>query len=329
MKLLKLVPPDTNIRFLRLRVPFFIVSLLLIAASWGLVATQGLNLGIDFAGGQEVRLTFEEDNAAPVSELRDKVASLGYGTPVVQEFGAPNVVSIRVPLPEDVEETPGAATEIGNQVIAEIESAYPGVRTDGNETVSGKVAKEFSRDAGLALLAALVMVGLYIWIRFEWQFGVGALFALFHDVSLTLGLFALFQLEFSLQIIAAILSIIGYSLNDTIVVYDRIRENLKKYRKMQLPELLDLSVNETLARTVMTSLTLLVALLPLLLFGPESLFGLVAAITAGLFIGTYSSVYLASPILIWLGVNSNSFVPPETDIEKQERAARARASGQV
>ena len=136
---------------------------------------------------------------------------------------------------------------------------------------------------------------------------------------LTLGMFALFQLEFSLQIIAAILAIIGYSLNDTIVVYDRIRENLKKYRKMPLPELLDLSVNETLARTVMTSLTLLVALLPLLIAGPASLFGLVAAITVGLFIGTYSSVYLASPILIWLGVTSDSFVPKETEADIQEK----------
>jgi len=192
-------------------------------------------------------------------------------------------------------------------------------------SVSGKVSGEFRQDAILALLAAMVAVALYIWIRFEWQFGAGALFALFHDVSLTLGLFALFQIEFSLQIIAAILAIIGYSLNDTIVVFDRIRENLKKYRKMQLPELLDLSINETLARTVMTSLTLLVALIPLLLFGPASLFGLVAAITFGLFVGTYSSVYLASPILIWLGVTSNSFVPQETEADRQERIARGEA----
>ena len=329
MKLLKLVPADTNIKFLKLRVPFFVVSLLLMAASWGLVLTQGLNYGVDFAGGQEVRLTFEERDEAPIPALRELVGGLGYGTPVVQEFGAPNQVSIRVRLPESVEGTPGAATEIGNEVIATIAGEYPGARTDGNDTVSGKVAGEFREAALLALLAAMVLVALYIWIRFEWQFGVGALFALFHDVSLTLGLFALFQLEFSLQIIAAILSIIGYSLNDTIVVYDRIRENLKKFRKMPLPELLDLSINETLARTVMTSLTLLVALLPLLLFGPESLFGLVAAITAGLFIGTYSSGYLASPSLIWLGVTSNSFVPQESAIEKQEKAARDRSRGVV
>ncbi|MEO0698521.1 MAG: protein translocase subunit SecF [Pseudomonadota bacterium] len=329
MKLLKLVPADTNIKFLKVRLPFFVVSVLLIAASWGLVLTQGLNYGVDFAGGQEVRLTFEEREEAPIPELRELVGGLGYGSPVVQTFGEANQVSIRVPLPAEVEETPGAATEIGNQVIATISAEFADARTDGNDTVSGKVAGEFRQAALLALIAAMVAVALYIWVRFEWQFGVGALFALFHDVSLTLGLFSLFQLEFSLQIIAAILSIIGYSLNDTIVVYDRIRENLKKFRKMPLPELLDLSINETLARTVMTSLTLLVALLPLLFFGPESLFGLVAAITAGLFIGTYSSVYLASPILIWLGVTSDSFVPPETAIEKQEKAARDRARGQV
>ncbi|MBV7264597.1 protein translocase subunit SecF [Erythrobacter ani] len=322
MKLLKLVPADTNIKFLKLRVPFFILSIVLIVGSWAAVLTQGLNYGVDFAGGQEVRLTFEQRDDAPVGELRQLVGGLGYGTPVVQEFGAPNVVSIRVPLPEAVEETPGAATEIGNQVISMINEEYPGVRTDGNETVSGKVAGEFRQDAVLALALAMLGVAMYIWIRFEWQFGAGALFALFHDVSVTLGIFAIFQLEFSLQIIAAILAIIGYSLNDTIVVYDRIRENLKKYRKMPLPELLDLSVNETLARTVMTSLTLLVALLPLLLFGPASLFGLVLAITAGLFIGTYSSVYLAAPMLIWLGVTSDSFVPKETEADLQEKKAR-------
>jgi len=321
MKLLKLVPQDTNIKFLKLRVPFFILSLVLILGSWTAVLTQGLNYGVDFAGGQEVRLTFTERPEAPVGELRSLVGDLGYGTPVVQEFGAANTVSIRVPLPEEVEETPGAATRIGNEVIAAIDAEYPGVRTDGNETVSGKVAGEFRQSAVLALALAMVGVALYIWIRFEWQFGVGALFALFHDVSVALGMFAIFQLEFSLQIIAAILAIIGYSLNDTIVVYDRIRENLKKFRKMPLPELLDLSVNETLARTVMTSLTLLVALLPLLLFGPASLFGLVAAITAGLFIGTYSSVYLAAPLLIWMGVDSNSFVPQETEADRQEKKA--------
>ncbi len=322
MKLLKLVPDDTNIRFLRWRVPFYVVSCLLIAASWALVLTKGLNYGVDFAGGLEVRATFEQSEQAPVSEVRAQVETLGFGSPVVQRFGEDNQVSIRVRLPEGAEGDKEAADRIAETITANLADNFSDFRLDGRDSVSGKVSGEFRNDAVLALLAAMLAVALYIWIRFEWQFGVGALFALFHDVSLTLGMFALFQLEFSLQIIAAILAIIGYSLNDTIVVYDRIRENLKKFRKMPLPELLDLSVNETLARTVMTSLTLAVALIPLLFFGPASLFGLTAAIFLGLVVGTYSSVYMAAPMLIWLGVDSNSFVPEETVADKQEAAAR-------
>ncbi|UYH55470.1 protein translocase subunit SecF [Qipengyuania sp. SS22] len=322
MKLLKLVPDDTNIKFLRWRIPFFAISILLIAASWALVFTKGLNYGVDFAGGLEVRATFTQSVEAPVGELREKVATLGYGDPVVQRFGEDNQVSIRVRLPDDVSADKEAAQAAANDIVETLQSDYEDFRLDGNDNVSGKVSGEFRQTALYALLAAMAAIALYIWVRFEWQFGVGALFALFHDVSLTLGMFSLFQMEFSLQIIAAILAIIGYSLNDTIVVYDRIRENLKKFRKMELPALLDLSVNETLARTVMTSVTLLVALLPLLLFGPASLFGMVAGITLGLFVGTYSSVYMAAPILVWLGVTSDSFVPTETVADQQEKKAR-------
>lgn len=323
MRLLKLVPDDTNIKFLKLRVPFFVVSLLLIAASWAAVFTQGLNYGVDFAGGQEIRATFVGEAEAPVAELRQTVSALEVvEDPVIQRFGEPNQVSIRVKLPAEAEGQPEFAAMMTEQITAAMRDGHPEVRIDGVDSVSGKVSGEFRNDAALALVAAMLAVAIYIWIRFEWQFGAGALFALFHDVSLTLGMFAIFQLEFSLQIIAAILAIIGYSLNDTIVVYDRIRENLKKFRKMDLTHLLDLSVNETLARTVMTSLTLFVALLPLLIFGPASLFGLVAAITLGLFIGTYSSVYMAAPILIWLGVTSDSFVPQESAADLQEKKAR-------
>ena len=325
MKLLKLVPDDTNIKFLKWRIPFFAVSILLIAASWALVLTKGLNYGVDFAGGLEVRATFTHSAEAPVGELREKVATLGYGDPVVQRFGEDNQVSIRVRLPDDVSANKEAAQAAANEIVSTLQSDYSDFRLDGNDNVSGKVSDEFRLTALYSLLAAMAAIALYIWIRFEWQFGVGALFALFHDVSLTLGMFALFQMEFSLQIIAAILAIIGYSLNDTIVVYDRIRENLKKYRKMPTPELRDLSVNETLARTVMTSLTLLIALVPLLVFGPASLFGMVAAITLGIFVGTYSSVYMAAPILIWLGVDSHSFVPTETEADKQDKIARGEA----
>ncbi|MBX7534663.1 MULTISPECIES: protein translocase subunit SecF [Qipengyuania] len=322
MKLLKLVPDDTNIKFLKWRIPFFVVSIVLIAASWGLVMTKGLNYGVDFAGGLEVRATFTQSTEAPVAQLRTDIEDLGYGTPVVQRFGEDNQVSIRIRLPDEVSSDKDAAQAAANAVVEQLQENYPDFRLDGNDNVSGKVSGEFRSDAIFALALAMLGVAFYIWIRFEWQFGVGGLFALFHDVSLTLGMFSLFQLEFSLQIIAAILAIIGYSLNDTIVVYDRIRENLKKYRKMPLPELLDLSVNETLARTVMTSLTLLVALIPLLLFGPASLFGLTAAITLGIFVGTYSSIYMAAPLLVWMGVNSNSFVPQESVADRQEKKLR-------
>jgi preprotein translocase subunit SecF len=322
MKLLKLVPENTNIKFLNLRVPFFVLSIVLIVGSWVAVAVNGLNFGVDFAGGQEVRMTFTRQAEAPVASLRELVGGLGYGEPVVQEFGAKNQVSIRVALPKGAEDTPGAATAIGDTVIATVVKAYPDARRDGNDTVSGKVAGEFRDQAIIALALAMAAVAAYIWIRFEWQFGAGAMFSLVHDVSITVGLFAITQMEFSLQIVAAILAIIGYSLNDTIVVYDRIRENLKKYRKMPLAELLDLSVNETLARTIMTSLTLCLALIPLVFFGPESLFGMVAAITVGLFIGTYSSIYMAGALLIWMGVTSNSFVPAESATDRQEKLAR-------
>ncbi|TCD04993.1 protein translocase subunit SecF [Erythrobacteraceae bacterium CFH 75059] len=325
MRLLKLVPENTNFKFMRWRVPFFAVSIFLILASWVLVAVNGLNFGVDFAGGQEIRVTFTDRAEAPIPELREQLGQLGLGDPVIQRFGDPNSVSIRVALPEGVESQPEAAAAIGERVASAIDSRFPNVRRDANETVSGKVAGEFRTRAAYALLAAMLAVAVYIWVRFEWQFGVGAMFALVHDVSLTMGLFALFQLEFSLQIVAAVLAIIGYSLNDTIVIYDRIRENLMKYRKMPLVELLDLSVNETLARTVMTSLTLLLALIPLLLFGPASLFGLVAAIFFGLFVGTYSSVYAAGPILLWTGVRSDSFIPKESPADRQERIARGEA----
>lgn len=313
MKLLKLVPDDTNIRFLRWRIPFYVVSCLLIAASWALVMTKGLNLGVDFVGGQMIRATFTESAEAPVSELREGVAELGYGEPIIQRFGAPNEISVRLRLPEGASADPGLSDKMTRAVVARIKADHADARIDGVDSVSGKVSDELFGTGMKALLAAMVAISIYIWVRFEWQFGVGALFALVHDVSLTLGLFALTQLEFDLNIVAALLTLIGYSLNDTIVIYDRIRENLKKYRRMPLPELLDLSVNETLSRTVVTSLSILITLVALLVLGPASLFGFTAAITLGIFVGTYSSVYMAAPILVWLGVNSASFVPSEVD----------------
>ena len=324
MKLLKLVPDDTNIKFLKWSNLFYAISALLLIASLALVFTKGLNFGVDFVGGQMIRTTFVESTEAPVAQLRRDVGRLGYGEPVIQRFGAPNEVSIRLRLPEgvDAEQSKSLADEMTQRITAELREKHPDARIDGVDSVSGKVSGELFTTAAYALLAAMVAISIYIWIRFEWQFGVGALMALLHDVILTLGMFALFQLEFNLNIVAAILTIIGYSLNDTIVVYDRIRENLKKYRKMPMPELLDLSVNETLARTVMTTLTLIMVLVALLLLGPTTLFGFTAAILLGIFVGTYSSVYMAAPILLWLKVTPDSFVPVESAVDRQERIAR-------
>jgi preprotein translocase subunit SecF len=325
MKLLKLIPDNTNIQFLRWRVPFFVVSLLLMAASIGLVATKGLNFGVDFAGGQMIRMTFVESRQAPVAELREQIDQLGYGEPIIQQFGQPNEISIRMALPEGSAANPALATQMGDRIVSTVRANHSDARLDGNDTVSGKVSEELAWDGGLALLLAMIGISIYIWVRFEWQFGVGALFALVHDVTLTLGLFALTQMEFDLNIVAALLTLIGYSLNDNIVVYDRVRENLKKYRKMPLPEMLDLSVNETLSRTVVTSVSLLITLVALLVLGPDVIFGFTAAITLGIFVGTYSSIFMSTPILIWLGVTSDSFVPNESAVDRQERKARGEA----
>ena len=321
MKLLKLIPDDTNIKFLRWRVPFYTVSLLLMAASLALVFTKGLNLGVDFVGGQSVRATFVEHSEVPLAEVREEIDALGYGEPILQQGDKPNELSIRMKLPEDVGGL-GLADQMTRQIVTTIQENHEGVRIDGVDSVSGQVSTELAEKGALALALAMLGISIYIWVRFEWQFGVGALFALAHDVILTLGLFALTQMEFDLNIVAALLTLIGYSLNDNIVIYDRIRENLKKFRKMPLPELLDLSVNETLSRTIVTTTSLLITLVSLLILGPDVIFGFTAAITAGIFVGTYSSIFMSTPILIWLGVTSDSFVPTESPVDRQERVAR-------
>lgn len=321
MKLLKLIPDNTNIRFLRWRVPFYTVSILLMVASIALVLVKGLDLGVDFVGGQMIRVTFVESSEAPMAELRATVDALGYGDPVLQQMGQPNQVSMRMKLPED--EGRGLADTMTREIVAAVEQGYPDARIDGVESVSGQVSDELFRTGMLAMGLAIVGISLYIWLRFEWQFGVGALFALTHDVVVTLGLFALTGLEFDLNIVAALLTLIGYSLNDNIVVYDRVRENLKKYRKMPMAELLDLSVNETLSRTIVTTTSLLITLLALLILGPDVIFGFTAAITLGIFIGTYSSIFMSTPILIWLKVTPESFVPVEARGSKTSKAPDA------
>ncbi|WP_395395388.1 protein translocase subunit SecF [Novosphingobium sp. BL-8A] len=326
MKLLKLIPDNTNIHFLRWQWPFFITNLLAMAASIVLLFTHGLNLGVDFVAGQMIRVTFEQSATAPVSALRKSVDSLGFGEPTIQTFGKPNEVSIRMKLPEGAADNPKLADGMARKITEKVRHDFADARVDGVDSVSGKVSGELFHTGMLALGLAMICISIYIWIRFEWQFAAGALFALVQDILLTVGMFSLTQMEFDLNIVAALLTLLGYSLNDKIVVYDRIRENMKKYRRMPMNELLDLSVNETLSRTVATSLSVLIMLVSLLLLGPEVIFGFTAAITLGIFIGTYSSIFMSAPILIWLGVKSDSFVKAESEIDRQERLARERSA---
>jgi len=306
MRLLKLVPDNTNLDFMRWRNIALVLSILVTAAAIALVFTRGLNLGVDFVGGQSVRVTFSQP--PNLDDLRNRVNSVGEGGANLQEFGSNRVIAIRMPLPEGGE---AAASRAASQTRAVITARYPDARFDAVETVSGKVSEELFRSGSLAVLFAMIGIAIYIWIRFEWQFGVGALLTLFHDVWMTLGFFSLTQLEFNLNVIAAVLTIVGYSLNDTVVIYDRIRENLRKYRKMEIVPLLNLSLNETLSRTMVTSISILLALAALLILGPDVIFGLTIAIFIGIFVGTYSSIYISSPVLVWLGVTTASFLPKD------------------
>ncbi|HEY0444835.1 MAG TPA: protein translocase subunit SecF [Allosphingosinicella sp.] len=314
MRLLKFVPDDTNFDFLRWRTFAISFSTLLLAASIALIAIKGLNFGVDFAGGQLLRVSFSQPPS--LDDLRSRVGGLGLGDPSIQEFGSPREVSIRLPLPEGGEEGANIAASRVRQLLVQ---QYPGARIDAVETVSGKVSGELIRSGALALLLAAIGISIYIWIRFEWQFGIGALFSLFHDVTLTLGFFALTQMEFDLNVIAALLTLIGYSLNDTIVIYDRVRENLRKYRKMDITALLNLSMNETLARTVATNFAMLLALGSLMLLGPDVIQSFTTALLISVVVGTYSTVYIAAPFLIWLKVTSDSFVPTTPTAGSAER----------
>ena len=316
MRLLKLVPDNTNIDFLRWRTFAIVASLLMIGASVFFLATKGLNLGVDFVGGQQIRVTFAQPPA--LDELRSRITALDLGDPTIQQAG-PSKVSIRLRLPEGA--TEAQANAAASRVRAAITQNYPGARVDAVETVSGKVSGELFRSGALAVALAMLGVAAYIWIRFEWQFGIGALVSLLHDLTIVLGFYSVTGIEFSLNAVAALLTLIGYSLNDTVVVYDRIRENLKKYRKMAIEPLLNLSVNETLSRTIGTNTAVLLAILALLIFGPDVIYDLTIGIFVGVIIGTYSSIYVARFLLVPFGVGPDSFVPTDP-VSRAERTAR-------
>jgi preprotein translocase subunit SecF len=310
-----------------------------VIASFALVATRGLNWGVDFMGGQAMRITF--DKPVEVGELRSLIEKLDVGDVIIQQVGGPKQVLVRIPLEGGgnpivkcmggAVQTNGlpadAANKMTSKVRAAIAAAYPKVNFGAVGSVSGKVGCELFSTGSLALALAMLAISLFIWFRFEWQFGVGALITLFHDVVLTFGFFALSRLQFDLNVVAAILTIIGFSLNDTIVVYDRIRENLMKYRKMAMEPLLDLSVNETLSRTITTSLSLILTLGVLLYVGPDMIFGFTASMLLGFVIGTFSSVYISAPVLIWLNVGPDSFMREVQSPSGGERITRKGSDG--
>ena len=284
----------SNFDFTKYRFTYFIFSSFLIILSVTLVATKGLNFGIDFKGGIVIEARFPTD--VNISFLRAKINNLNLGDASLQQFGEKTDVLIRLARQKGDEKQQQLAVEKVKKTLGK------NIEYRRVEFVGPQVSSELLSNGIWAVSLSLIAILSYIWVRFEWQFGVGAIIALLHDVISTLALFSLLQLDFNLTTVAAILTIAGYSINDTVVVFDRVRENLRKYKKMPLPELLNLSINRTLSRTIITALTTLLTALSLLIFGGETIKGFSIALVWGLCIGTYSSICVAVPILIQTGV---------------------------
>jgi len=305
MRLISFVPVGTKINFLKFRKMAAVFSLFLCVASVGLFAAKGLNFGIDFRGG--ILLEIRTPGAADMSKLRASLGGLGLGEVQLQEFGQPTDVLIRIERQAGGEKAQLVAVEIAKKALGDE------VNYRRTEFVGPKVGGELIEAGVTAVLLALGAMLVYIWFRFEWQFGVGAVIAILHDVLLTIGIFSLLGLEFNLSTVAAILTIAGYSINDTVVVYDRVRENLRKFKQMPLTELLNLSINATLSRTLLTSVTTLIALLTLYLFGGEVLRGFSFAMIWGVLVGTYSSIFIAVPLLVYMNLRRSGLIVGDTD----------------
>ena len=295
--LFRLVPDGTRIKFMRGRFAGLAVSAVLSIASVGLFFYPGLNLGIDFKGG----IVMEVRTPAPAdfTKIRDGLVAQGVVAAGLQRFGDDHEVLIRL----DRQPTEAGTEQTVAKVRTALEQAQPGTVIQRNEAVGASVSDELFRNGLLALGISLLMILVYIWFRFEWQFAVGAVVTLLLDVTKAIGFLAITRIEFDLVMVAAILTVIGYSTNDKVVVYDRVRENLRKYKTMPLRELIDFSINETLNRTLGTSMTVFLASLPLALFGGASLSGFAWVMLFGIAVGTSSSIFIAAPILLFLGEN--------------------------
>jgi preprotein translocase SecF subunit len=309
----RLVPDGTRIPFFQYRWIAFVWSLVVLVVTVVMVATAGLNLGIDFKGG--VLLEVRTPGPADLARMRATLGAIDLGEVSLQTAGGDDQVMIRVRAPEGDETAQREAVErIKTALDAELGG---GLSYQRAEFVGPRVSQELLINSMWAVLVSLLGVLLYLWFRFEWQYGVGAIAALLHDVSASIGIYALSGLEFNLTSIAALLTIVGYSLNDTVVIYDRVRENLRRYKTMPIEQLLDRSINETLPRTLMTALTTFLALLPLWLLGGEVIHGFAIIMIWGVVIGTYSTFYVATPILYYLNLRSAAADKPSPPAVRQ------------
>ncbi len=290
-----------NIQFNKYYKFFNLLSSILIVISLFLLIFKGLNFGVDFKGGTLIELR-ANDKQITISSLRSAFSNMNLGDVAIKKFGKDSDYLIKF---EKKDNTKTLIQDIKNNLTKTLGSGYEFRRV---ENVGPKVSAELLKGGLIAIAAALGAMLFYIWIRFEWQFSIGAILALFHDVILTIGVFSLFSLEINLSIVAAILTIVGYSMNDTVVIFDRVRENLKKYMDIKIFELTNISINETLSRTIITSATTLLALLSIFIFGGEILKGFSLAMILGVVFGTYSSIYIANPVLVSLKVSYKTVV---------------------
>jgi preprotein translocase subunit SecF len=304
---MQLFKQQTNIDFMSKRKIAFVFSAILLIASIASIVTQGLNFGIDFTGGTMIEVAYEQE--ANLDDIRGQLTQAGYDDALVQNFGSLNEVLIRLPVLESEN-----MSELSNKIVAVLQAeSSSDIDLRRVEFVGPQVGEELTEDGGLAMLYALIGILIYVALRFEYRFAIGSVVALVHDVVLTIGFFSLFQIEFDLTVLAAVLAVIGYSLNDTIVVFDRIRETFLRLRKGSSEEILNRALNDTLSRTLMTSVTTLLVVLALFTFGGEVIHAFSIALLLGIVIGTYSSIYIASNTVLTMGISKTDLMPPEKD----------------
>jgi preprotein translocase SecF subunit len=298
-------PHNLRLPFMRYKGLCFGLSILFMALSLGLYFTRGLNYGVDFKGGSLIEVQ-SKSGPADLADMRNKLNALGIGDVQIQSFGADTDVLIRV------EQQPGGEGEQQVAMKKVVDTLGDGFTQRRIEVVGPAISSELRRTGIIAVFASILAIIVYVWFRFEWQFAAGAVVALMHDVLVTVGIFSLLQLAFDLSIVAALLTILGYSVNDSVVVSDRIRENLRKFKRMDLDELLNISINETLSRTILTGVTAIAGILALLIFGGEVLRNFSFAMLLGIVIGTYSSIFIAAPLLGYLGIKRDAFSGTKT-----------------